>query len=97
MRRKEFLQQTANQLDYEIVGEEKRANLMREVARSLDLDVNDIVPTKEEMSERREQKEQQMAAMMQQQQQAAPQQQPPRRRRHRPPARSDLPAAMARR
>lgn len=44
MRRNEFLQITANPVDSEIVGTEGRATVLREVAKTLGLDVNKIVP-----------------------------------------------------
>lgn len=44
MRRNEFLQITANPIDSEIVGTEGRATVLREVAKTLGLDVNKIVP-----------------------------------------------------
>lgn len=60
LRRNEFLQVTANPIDSQIVGLPGRAEVLREVARGLELDVNKIVPPRE-----------QMEAMMAQQQQAA--------------------------
>ncbi|MDN5937706.1 MAG: hypothetical protein L0H83_03505, partial [Salinisphaera sp.] len=48
-RRQEFLARTANPLDYEIMGRKGRAALLREAARSLDIPVDDIVPSEEEM------------------------------------------------
>lgn len=44
LRRVEFLQSTANPLDAQIVGPEGRAYVLREVAKSLELDVDRIVP-----------------------------------------------------
>jgi len=49
LRRNEFLQVTANPLDSQIVGMTGRAEVLREVARGLELDVNKIVPTREQM------------------------------------------------
>ena len=44
MRRNEFLQITANPLDSQIIGPEGRAIILREIAKTLGLDVNKIVP-----------------------------------------------------
>jgi hypothetical protein len=73
MRRNEFLQATANPIDLQIVGAKGRAYLLREVATSLQMDTDKLVPSTEQL----EFKEEQMQAMaaMQQQQQAM--QQPP--------------------
>lgn len=47
LRRNEFLQITANPLDSQIVGLPGRAEVLREVARGLELDTNRIVPSRE--------------------------------------------------
>lgn len=47
VRRIEFLNATANQFDMEIVGKDGRAALLREVAKSLQMPVDEIVPTRE--------------------------------------------------
>jgi hypothetical protein len=60
LRRKEFLQATANPIDAPIMGAEGRSYLLREVARSLQMETDEIVPTKEKMAQR--QLEQQMLA-----------------------------------
>ena len=44
VRRNEFLAATANPIDMEIVGVEGRAAILRETARNLDMDVDQIVP-----------------------------------------------------
>lgn len=44
LRRNEFLQATANPLDSQIVGPEGRAEILREVAKGLEMDTNRIVP-----------------------------------------------------
>lgn len=44
MRRNEFLQITANPIDSQIVGVEGRAAILREIAKTLGMDVNKIVP-----------------------------------------------------
>jgi len=49
LRRNEFLQVTANPIDSQIVGLPGRAEILREVARGLELDVNKIVPPREQM------------------------------------------------
>jgi hypothetical protein len=72
MRRNEFLQATANPVDLQIVGPKGRAYLLRQVAESLQMDTDKLVPTTEQI----EFKEENMAAMAQmqqmQQQPAAP-------------------------
>jgi len=47
MRRIEFLNATANPIDIEIVGRDGRAALLREVAKGLQMPVDDIVPSRE--------------------------------------------------
>ncbi len=49
LRRNEFLQVTANPLDSQIVGLDGRAEILREVAKGLELDVNKVVPTRERL------------------------------------------------
>ncbi|MBF0516515.1 MAG: hypothetical protein HQK97_05270 [Nitrospirae bacterium] len=44
IRRSEFLQATNNPVDMQIIGTDGRRQLLREVARALELDVNKIVP-----------------------------------------------------
>lgn len=66
VRRNEFLQMTGNPIDMQIVGLEGRAEILREVAKNLDMNVDKIVPPKEVMM----QKEAQQAQMLQAQAQA---------------------------
>lgn len=49
LRRNEFLNITANPMDSQIIGASGRAEVLREVARDLELDVNRIVPPREQM------------------------------------------------
>lgn len=58
LRRNEFLQVTANPIDSQIVGPQGRATILREVAKGLEMDVNEIVPPTEVLA-------QQQAQMMQ--------------------------------
>lgn len=48
MRRKEFLDSTNNPTDMQIIGLAGRAEILRETARALQMDVNKIVPQKEQ-------------------------------------------------
>ena len=77
IRRNEFLQTTANPVDLQIIGPTGRAYLLREVAKTLQMDTDKLVPTTEQIEFRQEK---QMAQQMQQQmqmQQGMPQQQAP--------------------
>jgi hypothetical protein len=47
VRRIEFLNATANQIDAEIIGKDGRAAILREVAKGLQMPVDDIVPSRE--------------------------------------------------
>lgn len=47
VRRIEFLNATANEIDMSIVGKEGRAAILREVAKSLQMPVEDIIPSRE--------------------------------------------------
>jgi hypothetical protein len=49
-RRLEFLQATTNDLDFKVIGAENRANLLREIASTLDLDSNPV-QTRDQISE----------------------------------------------
>lgn len=49
VRRVEFLNATANQIDMEIVGIDGRAAILREVAKGLQMPVDDIVPSREKL------------------------------------------------
>lgn len=66
-RRAQFLAMTANPIDLEIIGTRGRASLLRETAAAMELPVDEVVPSEEEL-ERREQ------AKAQAQQQQAEQQ-----------------------
>lgn len=44
MRRQEFLDRTNNPVDTQIMGIEGRANLLREVAKSMDIPIDDVIP-----------------------------------------------------
>jgi hypothetical protein len=71
-RRNEFLQATANPVDMQIVGPQGRAYLLREVAESLQMDTDKIVPTTEVISFKQEQIQAAQMAMAGQQQQQLP-------------------------
>lgn len=62
LRRNEFLQVTANPVDSQIVGASGRAEILREIAKGLELDTSRIVPTRDEMEAAEQQQQQQMAA-----------------------------------
>lgn len=73
VRRNEFLQTTANPVDLQIIGAQGRAYLLREVAKTLQMDTDKLVPTTEQIEFRQEQQMlQQMSQMAQQGQQQAP-------------------------
>ena len=67
LRRNEFLQATANPIDMQIVGVQGRAAVLRETAKSLDMDVDLVVPPLSKLK-------QQMVAAQIAQQNAQPQQ-----------------------
>jgi hypothetical protein len=46
-RRVEFLQATANEFDIEIIGQDGRAAILREVAKGLQMPVDEVVPSRE--------------------------------------------------
>lgn len=50
VRRVEFLNATANPIDIEIIGADGRAAILREVAKGLQMDVDEVVPSREKMS-----------------------------------------------
>jgi len=50
VRRLEFLNATANEIDMEIIGKEGRAAILREVAKGLQMPVEDVVPSREKAS-----------------------------------------------
>jgi hypothetical protein len=62
-RRQEFLQTTLNPIDSQIMGMEGRANLLRKMAASLDMNVDDIIPTPEEIGQKVASMNAQAAAM----------------------------------
>lgn len=73
VRRNEFLQATANPIDLQIIGPTGRAYLLRETAKTLQMDTDKLVPTTEQIAFRQEQAAQaQMMQMQQMQQQQAP-------------------------
>jgi hypothetical protein len=47
IRRIEFLNATANPIDIEIIGKEGRATILREVAKGLQMPVDEVVPSRE--------------------------------------------------
>lgn len=49
VRRIEFLQTTNNPIDYQLMGPQGRAVILREVAKSLDIPVDDIVPNPDDV------------------------------------------------
>jgi hypothetical protein len=50
LRRIEFLNATANPVDIEIIGKDGRANILREIVKSLQMPVDEIVPSREKMA-----------------------------------------------
>ena len=50
VRRLEFLNATANQIDMEIIGKEGRTAIIREVAKGLQMPVDDVVPSGEKLA-----------------------------------------------
>ena len=73
LRRNEFLQSTGNQIDMQILGMEGRAYLLREVAKTLQMDTDKLVPDNEIIKFRQEQAQQIQMAMQAAQAQQAPQ------------------------
>lgn len=49
VRRVEFLNATANEIDMQIIGPEGRAAILREVAKGLQMPVDDIIPSREKL------------------------------------------------
>lgn len=70
LRRQEFLNMTNNPTDLQIIGPRRRANLLREIAKGLDLPEDKIVPSEEEIAA------QEQAAMAAAQQSPTPQESP---------------------
>lgn len=52
LRRNEFLQATANPVDQQIVDVEGRAEILRETARGLELDINRVVPSRDKLKQK---------------------------------------------
>lgn len=73
VRRVEFLNATANEIDMEIMGREGRAAVLREVAKSLQMPADDVIPSRERSSMQARSQELQAAAMAQTAGQAAQQ------------------------
>lgn len=73
VRRVEFLNATANPIDIEIIGTEGRAAILREVAKGLQMDVDEVVPSREKLAYRQDTK----AAMAAQQAAQQPEQPAP--------------------
>ena len=72
IRRIEFLIATANPVDLEIIGKEGRATILREVAKGLQMAVDDVVPSRDK-SGYQERIQARAAVVAAQQQQQAPQ------------------------
>ena len=71
LRRNEFLQATANPIDMQIVGVEGRANILREVAKNLDMNVDKVVPPSNILQQKLAAMQMMQAQQQQQQQQQA--------------------------
>lgn len=71
-RRNEFLQLTANPVDIQIMGPAGRAALLREAAKTLNMDIDQLIPSPEDIKE--QQAAQQAMQMMAAQQQPQPEQ-----------------------
>jgi hypothetical protein len=72
IRRIEFLNATANPFDIEIIGKDGRAAILREVAKGLQMPVEEVVPSREKSVFNQQQAALAMASMPQQPQQGAP-------------------------
>jgi hypothetical protein len=74
VRRIEFLNATANEFDIGIIGKDGRAAILREVAKGLQMDVDEVVPSREKAAYNQQQDAiaASAAAQMQQTQQPAP-------------------------
>jgi hypothetical protein len=68
IRRIEFLNATANPVDIEIIGKDGRAAILREVAKGLQMPVDDIIPSREKSASEERFEAQTMALAAQQQQ-----------------------------
>lgn len=78
VRRNEFLAATANPIDMQIVGIGGRAQVLREIAKGLDLDTDRIVPTDDMMKAKEAQMQAQQAQLQAQEAAQAQQAQPGR-------------------
>jgi len=76
IRRIEFLNATANPIDLEIIGKEGRATILREVAKGLQMPVEEVVPSREKSAYQGRMQAQAMAVAMQQQAQGGTPTQP---------------------
>ena len=70
VRRIEFLNATANQIDMEILGRDGRAAILREVAKGLQMPVEDVIPSREKSGYQERIQARAMAVAAQQQAQA---------------------------
>jgi hypothetical protein len=70
IRRIEFLNATANPIDLEIIGKEGRATILREVAKGLQMSVDDVVPSRDKAGYQERIQSRAMAAAAEQQAQA---------------------------
>lgn len=70
VRRNEFLAQTANPFDMQIMGQEGRAELLREAVKSFDIDPTRVIPDREQLNAK-------LKEAMQQEMQQRPGLQPP--------------------
>jgi len=59
MRRQDFLQRTANPIDMGIIGTTGRAEVLREIVKSLDMDPDKIIPKRDEIEQREKAQSQQ--------------------------------------
>lgn len=67
-RRNEFLAATANAVDLQIIGVDGRAELLREMARGLQMDADRLVPSRDKLQSMQQAQAQAAAQQMQQQQ-----------------------------
>jgi hypothetical protein len=70
-RRMQFLGMTANPMDFQIIGARGRASLLRETAAAMELSVDDVVPSDEEIDKQMQQQAQAQQAQMQAEQDGA--------------------------
>lgn len=76
-RRNEFLQMTANPVDIQIMGPSGRAMLLREAAKTLNMDIDKIIPDPEKIAEVQKMLSEQMAQQPQQPEVMPPEQMQP--------------------